>query len=672
MAERRGIEVAVAALLGLELLAFSLLGPRFWSWENGAELVRAATELGLVALAMTAVMKSGGIDLSVGGVMGLAAVCLGLGLGAGLGGAAAAALALLAGALCGAMNGLCIAGRNLPPLLVTLATMALARGLAEGLSGGYAAWSSFPAEIAFIGQGEVLPGVPVQALILGGAFAVAQVVLHHTPFGRRLEAIGYSPEAARYAGIRCGRALVITYTTAGAAAAAAGLVFVARVGQAKADAGTAFELAAISVAVLGGTSIHGGRGTVLGTALALGAIVVLQNGFIHAGLPSELGAASLAGVLLAAVAMQRALDRGAAIWSSRAHGPTGLRMKNAHVAILAAAILVAGVLVALGNHLTLRAVAHELRQERTAAAPVPARRTVVAMMPKSKGDPYFVSCRQGAEAAAQELGVELLWDGPTDTDAARQNEVIDAWTARGVDVLAVSVENKEAISTALRRARGRGVAVVTWDADALPDARDFLVNQATAEGIGHALADEAARVLGGEGSLAIVTATLTAANQNEWIRHIRARIAAVHPRLTVAVVRPSDGQRDKALTETKSLLHAYPDVRLIVAIAAPAVPGAAEAVRQLGSKVKVIGLSTPNLCREYVHAGIVESIVLWNTVDLGYLTVHAAHALRAGTLRPGVRELAAGRLGRIEVRGDEVLLGTPFRFDRENIDRFDF
>ena len=104
---------------------------------------------------------------------------------------------------------------------------------------------------------------------------------------------------------------------------------------------------------------------------------------------------------------------------------------------------------------------------------------VIAMMPKAKGDPYFVSCRAGAEEAAQELGVELIWDGPTGLDAAKQNEVVENWITRKVDVIAVAVENRAGISTVLRKARERGIKVLTWDADAEPDARDFFVNQAT-------------------------------------------------------------------------------------------------------------------------------------------------------------------------------------------------
>ena len=130
------------------------------------------------------------------------------------------------------------------------------------------------------------------------------------------------------------------------------------------------------------------------------------------------------------------------------------------------------------------------------------------------GNPYFASCRVGAEEAAKELGIKLLWDGPTETDAAKQNEVVDAWITRGVDVIAAAVENKEALATPLRRARAKGIKVVTWDADTETDARDLFVNQATPRGIAETLLGHTDRILGGKGAFAIITASLTAANQS--------------------------------------------------------------------------------------------------------------------------------------------------------------
>ncbi len=301
-------------------------------------------------------------------------------------------------------------------------------------------------------------------------------------------------------------------------------------------------------------------------------------------------------------------------------------------------------------------------------------RLLIALMPKAKGNAYFLSCKAGADRAAVELGVELLFDGPVDTNAAKQNEIVENWITLGVDAIAVSAENKESLSTALRKARRAGITVVTFDSDVLPDARSFFVNQATPEGIGYALMDEAARLLGGEGEFAIITATLTAANQREWMKHIEARLAAKYPRMKLVAVRPSDDLKDKAQSEATALMSAYPNLKLLMAICSPGVPGAAEAVQQAGKagQVKVIGLGLPNENRRYVKAGVTDSVILWNTGDLGYLTVCAAVAATRGDLAPGATSFRAGALGELRVVGDHVLLGQPFVFNRDNIDRFDF
>jgi rhamnose transport system substrate-binding protein len=542
-------------------------------------------------------------------------------------------------------------------------------------------YTSWPAGLLALGQGYVA-GVPAQtpALVVGAA--IVAWLLHATTRGRAWYAIGWNADAARFAGLKVSSRLAELYVLSGLAAGVAAIIYVAHLGQAKSDAGTGYELTAITAVVLGGASIAGGVGTVGGTLLGLLAMVVLQNGLRLSALPAEL-AGILTGVLLVVgIAGPRLVER----WRDRARH-TGVRdqapvpddeMRNSQLAILCGTILAGAAIVAGSNWWLVRSVRPDgLRTGASAAASsatTPAAASVVVgMMPKAKGDPYFVSCRVGAEQAARELGVELLWDGPTELDPAKQNEVVEAWITRGVNVIAVSVENQAAISTVLRKARQRGLKVITWDADAERDARDFLVNQATPQGIGDTLADEAARLLGGRGEFAIVTASLSAANQNEWIKHIRARLASTHPDVTLVTIRPSDGDRDRAFSETQTILRVFPKVRVVMGIAAPAVPGVAEAVRQAGrTDVAVTGLSLPNMCKPYVHAGIIKSVVLWNTGDLGYLTVRAAHALATGALKRGASSIAAGRLGTIAIRDDEILLGKPFIFTKENIDRFDF
>jgi rhamnose transport system permease protein len=348
--------------------------------------------------------------------------------------------------------------------------------------------------------------------------------------------------------------------------------------------------------------------------------------------------------------------------------------------VLCIVILIAAGIILGGNFFLLKAVKEGSpiamtgsTQPQSSGNAVPAKQITIAMMPKSKGNSYFIACEQGAEEAAKELGVKLLWDGPTDSDPAKQNEIVETWITRGVDVIAVSVDNREGLSTALRKARAAGIKVVTWDADADPDARDFLVNQATPQGIGYALMDNAAKVLGGKGDFSIITASLTAANQNEWMKYIEERRAAKYPDIKMDVVRPCDDQQQKAFDEANTILNAYPSSKLIMAISSVAVPSAAEAVKQSGrTDVKVLGLGLPSENKKYIHEGFTDDIVLWNTIDLGYLTVYASNALATGTLKAGDTSVSAGRLGTKEVKGDNVLLGTPFTFNKDNVDQFNF
>ena len=302
------------------------------------------------------------------------------------------------------------------------------------------------------------------------------------------------------------------------------------------------------------------------------------------------------------------------------------------------------------------------------------KKLTIALMPKSKGNAYFISCKQGADEAAKELGAELIFDGPTEPDPAKQNEIVENWITLGVDVIAVACENKEGISTALRKAKQKGIKVLTYDSDAAADARDFFVNQATPEGIGNTLMDEAARLTNSEGEFAIITASLTASNMNEWRKYIEARRADKYGNMKLVAIKPCDDLKDKAQTEATALLSAYPNLKLLMAICSPAVPGAAEAVKQAGKvgAVQVIGLGLPSENRKYVKDGVTQSVILWKTIDLGYLTIHAAYSLGTGALKVGATSYKAGRLGEIEIKGDNILLGKPFIFNKENIDQFDF
>ena len=300
----------------------------------------------------------------------------------------------------------------------------------------------------------------------------------------------------------------------------------------------------------------------------------------------------------------------------------------------------------------------------------------IAMIPKLVGIDYFNATEQGAMEAAAELGnVRLVYRGPTEGRADRQIELIENFITAQVDVIAVAANDPEALAPALQKARDAGITVVTWDADA--NARDVFVNQATAQGIGEALIDSMVDQIGADGKAAIITSDLTAPNQNAWIAAMEAKIARDYPSFQIVDTRAPGEDQQRAFQATQDVLNAYPDVQGFFALSSVAFPGAADAVQQAGrtGEVAVVGLSTPKQMKPFVDAGTVRDVVLWNPIDLGYLTVYTAVAAVNDELEAG-DTIDAGRLGTYEVMEDDismqVLLGDPFIFDASNIGDFDF
>ena len=236
-------ESLLIVVLVIEWFVFARTGTNFATQGNTFEIVKFSVEIGLLALVMTPVIITGGIDLSVGSLLGLCAVCFGkLWRDGGLDWPVAAVATLGIGALAGGLNALLITRLRLPPLIVTLGSFSLFRGLAEALTRGVDNFTGFPQDFLAYGQGYygVIPAqVPVFAL----AAVLVWLLVHRTTFGRSFRAIGFAPEGARYAGLPVQKRLALAYVLSGLFAAIAALIYVARVGQAKADAGSGYELA---------------------------------------------------------------------------------------------------------------------------------------------------------------------------------------------------------------------------------------------------------------------------------------------------------------------------------------------------------------------------------------------------------------------------------------------
>ena len=298
-------ETILAGLTIIALVTLATLSDKFFTPGNLLNQGRLMAEVGLVALGMTFVIVTGGIDLSVGSILGLTAILLGVFWhNVGLPLPVAILLALACGTIAGLGNGLIITRFRVPPLIATLATLALYRGLAEGISQARSV-RGYPEWFFFFGQGEIL-GVPFQLWVLALATFLCAIILAFTPFGRATYASGANETAARFSGIRVDQTKLLIYTAAGFFSALAAVIFVSRVTTTRSDMGTGLELDVITGVVLGGTSIFGGRGTIAGTALGLILIQALKNGLALSGVKGDgtivvIGVVLIAAILLSAI-----------------------------------------------------------------------------------------------------------------------------------------------------------------------------------------------------------------------------------------------------------------------------------------------------------------------------------------------------------------------------------
>lgn len=280
-------EMAIVALLLLVLVAASIMVPKFAAPITMTYLFLDTAAVLLIALPMAPVIITGDIDLSVGSMVGLSSVLLGLLHQSGMSIPTAALIAVLAGALGGLANGLLVTKVGLPSLAVTIGTLALYRGIAVGLL-GTTAITDFPKEWTGLAKERIGDtGIPVVMILFAVLLVVFTVMLHFTPFGRGIYAIGLSKEAAAFSGVNVDRTRLILFVLTGTLAALAGIYYTLRFGSARGDNATGMELQVIAAVVLGGVSVFGGRGALHGVVAGVLLIGVLASALRLANVTSD-------------------------------------------------------------------------------------------------------------------------------------------------------------------------------------------------------------------------------------------------------------------------------------------------------------------------------------------------------------------------------------------------
>jgi rhamnose transport system substrate-binding protein len=319
--------------------------------------------------------------------------------------------------------------------------------------------------------------------------------------------------------------------------------------------------------------------------------------------------------------------------------------------------------------------------EAPAQAPAPADLTFV-LVPKNLGNPYFDTANVGAQEAAEDLGVTVLYQGSAAADATQQIQLINSLIAQKVNGLAVAANDEDALVPTGKEAMDAGIPVVSWDSAIGQDGRVLHINQAVLQDIGETQIQMASDLAGPDGGqIAILSATSTAPNQNAWIEVMKEVLTQPeYANLELVDVVYGDDDDTKSYNEAQALFKKYPDLKVIIAPTTVGIAASARAVtdENLIGKVFVTGLGTPNQMREYVKNGASPQFALWNPADLGYLAIHILNALATNQITGAAGDtFTAGRLGEYVIEEDDalgrnVLLGPPFIYNAENIDNFNW
>ena len=701
-------------------IAGASVSSQFFTSNNIFNLGLSYGEIAIMTLPMTLIVISGEIDLSVASILGMSSALLGYLWARHWPMLAIFLLVAVVGLAAGAINGLLVTRLGLPSLAVTIGTLAVYRGIATILLGPNTV-ANFPVTYTNLGvnafpfTGNDLTYSAAIFIVLAIIFGV---VLHATPFGRSVYAMGASVEAAQFAGIRVKRIKTILFMTSGLVCALAGVLLTFRLNTAVQNNGLGLELAVVAIVLLGGVSIFGGKGSVIGVVLGVLAFAGIQNALFLTNFNQE-----AAGIVTGALLLLSVFGRNAASFSSRLRAwrpasPSrpGIRepgrdytpltagprhaappsesasfsepkieriqhMQLRQTAGLAVPLVMASVLLAACSSSSSCSTATSgvvLVGIVASAAGGLKTGLKVFVIPKNLGNNYFTTADSaktgGAIAALSALGETGTETSGTAATPASQIPAIQAAISKGANALIVSATDPTALCPTLNAAMKRGITVVTYDSDA-PGCRDVFINQASTAQIGTSEVDVLAKQINQTGDIAIVSATASATNQNAWIGYMKQELKK-YPKMKLVSTVYGNDDPTTATQVTQGLLQQYPNLKGIIS---PTTVGIAAAAAVLDTakyrgKIALTGLGTPDSLKKYVSDGTIKEFVLWKPNDLGYLAAYAAVEAASGKLNGSQgQSFTAGKLGSFTVGADKtILLGPPFTFNSANIGQFDF
>ncbi|MFB5269171.1 rhamnose ABC transporter substrate-binding protein [Paenibacillus enshidis] len=298
-----------------------------------------------------------------------------------------------------------------------------------------------------------------------------------------------------------------------------------------------------------------------------------------------------------------------------------------------------------------------------------------AIIFKNTGNPYGEKLMEGFKNAVEAQGNEAIVKAPDQPTAEAQIQMIEELISQKVNSITIAANDQDALQPALMKAMNSGIQVLSVDSALNAASRKVHVNQADPERIGRTLIQGISEMIGGEGQIAILSATSQATNQNTWIEWMKKELEdPKYSKIELVKVAYGDDLRDKSVSETEALLKSYPNLKGIIAPTTVGIAAAGKVLTDKGlqGKVQLTGLGLPSEMAEYIESGVSQWMYLWNPIDVGYMAGYTANALVNGEITGAVGEkFTAGDLGEKEIVADgdgtQIMLGDPFKFDASNI-----
>jgi ribose transport system substrate-binding protein len=621
-------ELTILASVVLAIVVFGSLNPRFLSIESALTILEGASTDGLIVIGMTVVIVCGAFDMSVGSSMALCGLVAALAMKAHLPIVLAVIAALAAGCLIGWINGVIVARLKINPFITTLGTMSILRGIVQVITRS-APPTGFPESFLKIAWGTVftlrLPWGPsfevrFPVILLVAAMIAGDILLRRLAYLRQVYFVGSNEEAARLTGIRTARVKIFAFMLTGFMAAAAGVIVTSRANAIDANAGMGAELRVIAAVIVGGASLSGGRGTILGSFLGLLLMQIITTGLVFIDVAAEAQQIAVGLVLILAAVIALSGSSFGRNLATRLFKIRNKKMERIISVILAIALVIV-LVVKFGGH-------------GRSAAEVPDKSRAdqrYVMISAVTGGPYWIDSKAGLYDKAKELGVKAVFTGPPTVDANAQIEAVNRAIAQKVDGI-IMVAVADAVTPAIDKAVEAGIPVVCADADA-PSSKRYSFIGTGNYNAGYQGGNELARLLGGQGEVALMYIP----GWDNLIQRIQGYKDALakHPGIKIVKIGNDKGSQTEAEKECRAILQAYPHLAGFGCVAAIGGQGAAVAVKQAGKagRVKIVAMDRDEATLQFIQEGVIDASIAQRTYMMTYLALQMLYDLHNGRIK---------------------------------------